>query len=132
MTGLRDVLHRHTMIAMSIMVLVLAVRAMIPAGYMTNASPAGLTVELCSSISGKTVTIALPGQSGHQDHGKDQADKPCAFASLGQAMTSATDPVLLASAIAFIIALGILLDRSPPQARTGHLRPPLRGPPLVA
>lgn len=132
MIGVRDVLQRHAMIAMSIMVLVLAVRALIPAGYMTSASPAGLTVELCSGVSGKTVTIALPGQSSHQHHGKDQADKPCAFASLAQAMTPAADPVLLASAIAFIIALGVLLYSSPPQARTGHLRPPLRGPPLVA
>ncbi|MBW8910437.1 MAG: hypothetical protein JF564_00715 [Sphingomonas sp.] len=125
-------LHRHAMIAMSIMVLVLAVRALIPAGYMTSASPAGLTVELCSGISGKTVTIALPGPSGHQEHGKAQADSPCAFASLGQVMTSATDPVLLAAAIAFVIALSTVLDRSPPLARSGHLRPPLRGPPLVA
>ncbi|WP_340317677.1 DUF2946 family protein [Rhizorhabdus argentea] len=132
MTGVRDVLHRHAMIAMSIMVLVLAVRSLIPAGYMTSASPAGLTVELCSGVSGKTVTIALPGQAGHQEHGKAQADSPCAFASLGHAMISAADPVLLASAIAFIIALGVLPDRSPPLARSGHLRPPLRGPPLVA
>ena len=125
-------LHRHAMIAMAIMVLVLAVRAFIPTGYMTSVSPTGLTVELCSGVSGKTVTIALPGQSGHQDHGKDQADKPCAFASLSQAAASAIDPILLASATAFVIALGLRLEHSPPQARSAHLRPPLRGPPFVA
>jgi len=132
MTALRILLHRHAAIALLIVGMALGVRALVPAGYMTMASPGGLTVALCSGVAGKTVTIALPGQDSRQEHGKAQADSPCAFTALGQALDAAADPILLAIVLAWIITLGFRPAGAPAISRNGSLRPPLRGPPLEA
>lgn len=132
MKGLRILFRRHATIALMIVGLALGVRALVPAGYMTMASPGGLTVALCSGVAGKTVTIALPGHGGRQEHGKTQADSPCAFTALGQATGSAVDTILLAIAVAFIISVALRLADAPAIAGYVRMRPPLRGPPLEA
>lgn len=132
MRGLRILFRRHAAIALMIVGLALGVRALVPAGYMTMSSPGGLTVALCSGVAGKTVTIALPGHDSPQEHGKAQADSPCAFTALGQATGPAVDPILLAIAVAWIITFGLRLAAAPMLAGDVRLRPPLRGPPLEA
>ena len=132
MMGVRTFLRRHAAIALLIVAMALAVRAFVPAGYMTSAAPAGLTIELCSGVAGKTIIIALPGQAGEREHGKTQADSPCGFAALGQLAAPAADPALLAAAIAFIVALGLRPARPAPRLRRTQIRPPLRAPPLEA
>ena len=132
MTGVRTFLHRHAAIALLIVALALAVRALVPTGYMASASPTGLTVELCSGVAGKTITIALPGQDNHREQGKAHADAPCAFSALGQASVAATDPIQIVLAVAFILLVGLRALPVPPLAGPTRLRPPLRGPPLEA
>ena len=59
MTGLRIFFRDHAALAMLIVALALAVRAIVPAGYMTGSSSTGFTIELCSGVEGKTVAIAI-------------------------------------------------------------------------
>lgn len=132
MRGLRIFFRRHAALAMLVVALALAVRALVPAGYMTGSSSTGLTIELCSGVAGKTVTIAIPADPSRNDHGKTQADSPCAFSALGLAAGPAVDPIQLAIAIAFILAIGLRPAVPAPPARRTQLRPPLRGPPLAA
>lgn len=115
----------------------LAVRLLVPQGYMPVATHQTLTVQLCHDGSAPLTTeIAIPlsGQErGQPGHGRgNAADSPCAFSSLGMGATGAVDGPLLALAIAFILALGFAAERIIPRARTRHVRPPLRGPPSLA
>ncbi len=132
MTRLRTFFRRHAALAILIVALAFAVRALVPAGYMTGTSATGLTVELCSGVAGRSVSIALPGPHDDRGHGKMQADSPCAFAGMAVGALGAVAPFLLAIALAFVAlrALRTVPRRLPP-ARA-HLRPPLRGPPLTA
>jgi hypothetical protein len=132
MTGLRAFFRHHAALAILIAMLAIAVRALVPAGYMTSASATGLTVELCSGVAGKTITIALPSTDHRDDgRGKSQADSPCASAGLGGGALAAVDPFLLAIAIAFILAAGLLPVALRLPRGTAQVRPPLRGPPLI-
>ncbi|ATE65091.1 hypothetical protein [Rhizorhabdus dicambivorans] len=132
MQGLRNYFRRHAGLAMLLVALALAVRALVPAGYMAGTSSTGLTVELCSGVAGESITIALPTDPAKDGHGKAQADGPCSFAALGLPAGPVTDPIQLALAIAFILLLGLLGETAPPVARRSQIRPPLRGPPLAA
>jgi hypothetical protein len=132
MGTLRIFFCRRAALTMAIVALALAVRALIPAGYMTGSGSTGLTIELCSGTSGETAVIALPTDPSKNAHGKAQADSPCAFAALGLAAGPATDPIQLAIAIAFILALGLCRADAPAPARQALLRPPPRGPPPLA
>jgi hypothetical protein len=134
MTSLRALTRSNAKLTLVLMVLALAVKALLPAGYMI--SPAGdrfLTVTICADASGvpQQMQIAIPGKNdGGGDH-SDAADKaqPCAFSGLGHAALSGADPVLLAAALAFILLVGFAPLRAPPARDIPFLRPPLRGPP---
>ena len=120
-----------------LVVLALAVKAVVPAGYMISSSGERfLTVTICADASGtpKQMQIAIPmnddGKSGHAE----TADKaqPCAFSGLGHAAMGGADPILLAAALAFILLVGFAPLRAPPARDIPFLRPPLRGPPSLS
>ena len=135
MHALRLFLRDHRRLAAALFALTLAMKALLPAGYMLGDGSRSLTVQICSDATGQTMAqaIAIP-QSGKHDgtgeHGK--ADGTCPFSSLAMASLSGADTVLLAAALAFILALGFAPTRSPRPRRASHLRPPLRGPPALA
>lgn len=133
MTALRAFFRTHAALAMLIVVAAIGLRALMPAGYMTSASAAGMTIELCSGVTGQLVAVALPGthHSDDGDRGKSRADGPCAFSGLGGGALSAVDPFILAVAIAFIMATVFRRATTAVTAPPAFLRPPLRGPPSV-
>ena len=119
-------------------------RLLIPTGYMLVASPAGLpTFAMCSGY-GAVLPAAAAHEAGHdshattgggQHHGQQHDAKeqpPCAFAGVATAALAATDPLLLAIALFFILAAGFRLPVRAPVAASPFLRPPLRGPPTTA
>jgi hypothetical protein len=64
---------------------------LIPTGFMPKVSSQGLVVELCSDMSGKTVTIdigkKLPGEKQQRT-----ADSPCVFAAgLGNGLLASAE-----------------------------------------
>lgn len=135
MQALRALTHRHRLLALLLVVLALAVKAAVPAGYMIGQHGAVLTVEICADASGGTVTkqIVIP-QSGTPADGKsahDKAPATCPYAALGLASLAGADGMLLALALAFILALGFATAPPLPLRRISFLRPPLRGPPLL-
>ena len=137
MKALRTLVRDHARLTLVLLALALAVKALVPAGFMIT--PAGerfLTVTICSDATGvpKQVQIAIPDKPGAKGDHAEATDKghPCAFAGLGHVGLSAADPVLLAAAIAFILLVGLAPLAALPARATPFLRPPLRGPPSLS
>lgn len=129
MTALRSLAGAYRHLALLVAVLALAVKALVPAGYMVSAPGRTLTITLCADASGQmlTHTVELPGKPAPTDK-----TPTCAFAALGFAALGGADPVLLAAALVFILLVAFTAAAPPLVAAAGHLRPPLRGPPAIA
>jgi len=120
-TALRALLLRHRRLAALLLAAALCLRTLVPAGYMPAAATQSVVVSICHGAGAAEVTIPVKKSLS--------AAERCAFADLQLPMLGAADPVLLALALAFILALWLaapapLLLRGRP-----HWRPPLRGPP---
>jgi hypothetical protein len=133
---LRSLLTRHRHVAMVLMALALCLKAALPAGFMLSADAAHvLIVTVCSETTGAVKQMQITVPQRHDAPGRAapaQKDGTCAFAGHGMAALGGADVLLLAAALAFILLLGFAPERAMPPARQAHLRPPLRGPPLIA
>ncbi|MGI4877107.1 MAG: DUF2946 family protein [Janthinobacterium lividum] len=114
----------------------LLLKLLVPAGYMVGNENGRITIELCSGVASRPMTMAMPGMHGDmighgksQDHGK--AEMPCAFTALSAISLGAIDPIQLVALVAFVMAAGLLPVVLPAAVRPSYLRPPLRGPPLT-
>ena len=137
MSRLRALTHRYARLALVLVVLALAVKAVVPAGYMISSSGERfLTVTICADASGtpKQMRIAIPDKDQTAgDHSEaDDKSQPCAFSGLGHAALGGADPLLLAAALGFILLVGFAPLRAPPARDIPFLRPPLRGPPSLS
>lgn len=137
MSSLRALSHSYARLTLVLVVLALAVKALVPAGYMMSShGERFLTVTICADASGtkKQMRIAIPDKNETGSDHSEAADKsqPCAFSGLGHAALGGTDPILLAAALAFILLVGLAPLRSPPARDIPFLRPPLRGPPSLS
>lgn len=96
MRALRRILLHNPALAVMLLALALAVRALVPAGYMATGEGRSITVTLCADASGTPQQIVVP----LEDHGagKDSPDKhqPCAFAAMAAAL-DVPPPVLVAA-----------------------------------
>ena len=108
-------------------------RLIVPAGYMLDVSHGSIMVELCSGAGPMRMAMAMPGM-GHQDGGREhgKTEQPCAFAGLAAPALGGADPILLAVAILFIMAVGRCAAPTLSRPRAPRLRPPLRGPPSAS
>ncbi|NJC33834.1 hypothetical protein GGR88_001308 [Sphingomonas jejuensis] len=119
---------------------------MIPAGFMLSDEGGRIMIVICPGVQptapapegmdmhgGMAAHHAASPGAAHHAPGKDgeKAGAPCLFSSLSAASLAAVDSLLLATLIAFVLALGwwVVLPPAPP-ARP-YLRPPLRGPPAT-
>ena len=129
MTDMRILLRQRWTLALWLVAAALFVRAVVPAGYMVDANATTLTFTICSDATGemKTHSIAIPDD----DTGAKQADNPCAFSGLGQAMLGGVDAPLVAAAMLFILALGFAPVTMPLLQRCVYLHPPAQGPPAI-
>ncbi len=133
MHSFRAFFVRHRTLAMLVVVCALAIKALVPAGYMAAPGARLLSVQICADSSGsdqlKQIAIPMKGAPAapQGDHGKAAVN--CSFASLAMAAIGGADAPLLALALAFILLVALLTAMPPPALRL-HLRPPLRGPPL--
>jgi hypothetical protein len=116
-----------------LLVAALAVRALVPAGWMPGTTPAGAaTLVLCTGTG--PMTVAMPGMHHGKadDPAKPAPEHPCAFAGLALAWAPAElPPAIVPPAFAAFVAPreqgGIAIGRglaAPP--------PPPTGPPLLA
>jgi hypothetical protein len=135
MGGLRQILMQRRQLALWLVALALAMKALVPGGFMVREQGTVLTIAICGDVAGAHLSrqIVVPQREAPQDlasqHAKGAA---CPYSALDMSGTAATDPILLGLALAFILAIGLApLVASEPSVHA-HLRPPLRGPPLIA
>jgi hypothetical protein len=109
-------------------------KLIVPSGFMLGTAGKHLTVTLCSGVSGQSTMITIPTGPDHHGNGDEQSAQKdvCPYGALGHASLPGIDPVLLADAIAFILALGFAAIAPPAFRRRTYVQPPLRGPPLTA
>lgn len=139
MLRLRSILIRYPALAFAILVAALALRLLVPAGFMPAAGKGAFAIEICSGYGPQMSTgqptamahaMAMPGMAHHDDTATSMS--PCAFSDLAQAAIGGVDPILLVAAIAFAVMLGLFSGSALPQRIVPRLRPPLRGPPPFA
>ncbi|WP_295638360.1 DUF2946 family protein [Novosphingobium sp.] len=141
MATLRTFLLTRRWLAFGLVALALAMRALVPAGFMPGGSAASghlLAISICADASGnagqgRQILIPVSGKTDPSPSGSDSHDNrsqsACAFSALSFAALGGADAVLLVAALAFVLAIGFA--HAPPLrlARIAGLRPPLRGPP---
>ena len=147
MTAIRRLLLDHRTLALWLALAALTVKLLVPAGFMVGIVDGRVGLQICSGFGpvaavpmshhamADTVVADHHGQAGHEGAGHDGAEHagaemPCPFAALAHGAVAAADLVLLASAIAFVLALGFVPVARPVVRCGPFLRPPLRGPPI--
>jgi hypothetical protein len=130
---LRRLIRSHVRLAALVCAAALALRLLVPAGYMVSGEGGRIAVTLCpgtAPVPAATMTAMHHAMPGHDAPKQDHADAPCAFAGLAVPTLGAVDPVMLAVALAIVAALALRPARAWRRRDAPHLRPPLRGPPL--
>lgn len=133
MPTIRTLIGTRPWVAALLIAAALAVRVLVPGGYMPVVDHGRILVKVCTGMPDGpgTMTLAVPGL----DHGPpagDVAHGKCAYADLAQSVTGGVDPVLLAVMLAFAMSLALVRAVPVAPAAPGWLRPPLRGPPARA
>lgn len=128
---LRRLILSNRLLAGALIALALAMRLVMPVGFMPVAGAGKLMVLVCTEFGPQRVAIDVPGAPAKSDDAT-RADQPCAFAGLGLALLPGADPVQVAAALAFILALGFATVAALRLLPARHAWPPLRGPPLTA
>lgn len=127
MHSLRRLVRSNRLIATAFLVLALLVKLVVPAGFMPVIDNGRIVISICSGTGPMALSIPDLGHGPSDSHGK--SEQPCLFSGLSASSLAATDPVVLAAAILFILALGLLPARTPAAMAPAYLRPPTRGPP---
>lgn len=132
MTPMRTILLRYRIMAFAVIALALAIKALVPAGYMVDSASKVLTIRVCADaqFSSTVRDILVPMKS--EPAGKhSKAQDACPYTALSLASLGGADPLQLALALLFILATGFTALALPAPRRFGYLRPPLRGPPAL-
>jgi hypothetical protein len=112
------------------LLLVLAVWLLTPAGFMPAFDHGAVTIAVCPDADGGATWAA----GGHHHHGghSGTAHQPCPFASGTGAgsLTPNVAPILEAMPVGPAVLVGRTFQL--PERGRAHERPPLRGPPLPA
>ncbi|MFA5963122.1 MAG: DUF2946 family protein [Sphingomonas sp.] len=131
MSSLRRLVHAHVAVVAILIALTLAMRIIVPAGFMPSLSSGTLTITVCTGTSHETMELAIAGMK-KGDAGQHEKQSRCAFADLALPWLSAVDPIQLAAAITFIMAMAFFVTPALRLVRARRAWPPLRGPPLTA
>ena len=140
MASLRSFWNSHGLLAAVAILAALLVRGAIPTGYMVSQQAGAPQVLLCHGSAEPQADVlartALRELAAVVALGKAQqtpaaASDSCPYAVLSVASLSGADPFQLAAAIAFVLALGIAVQRVPAIRRARFLRPPMRAPPAL-
>jgi hypothetical protein len=140
MTSLRAFVLRHRAFAAVLIALALAMKALVPAGTMIAPHAHLLTVQICDGYGpadravAHAVVIPVAKQGAYRDDGGKVAHHApaCPYSALGLAGLGGADPVLLALALVFILAVARTWPAGRAPRAQAFLRPPLRAPPAQA
>ncbi|WP_439817460.1 hypothetical protein [Zavarzinia sp. CC-PAN008] len=133
MTLFRALLTRHRWLALWLVCAALAMKVLIPPGFMPGMADGAMVITLCTGQGARIILAPVsggddaPARASHQ-----KAEMPCAFAGLSTPALAALDPVLLALLVAYVIAR---VRAVLPGVRCGRrvaLWPPPHGPPAAS
>lgn len=131
MHPLRRLILANRHLAAAILAVALLMKVVVPSGFMPTVANGRIVVSLCADGGPVKMVMTIPGLKHQSDengqHGK--SEQPCAFAGLSAPSLAAADPVLLALALLFVLALALRPAASVASTTSPYLRPPLRGPP---
>ena len=138
MHAIRAFFRCHRSLALALVLLALAMKALVPAGFMPAAPGKVLSVVMCDGQGAmqanatQAAKLALPdaGKSG-ESNPTAKSDSACPYGGLNAALDG-TDALLAAALLLFILALGFAPATIPALRRADHTQPPLRGPPAFA
>ncbi|MFS0735636.1 DUF2946 family protein [Sphingomonas sp. 1P06PA] len=124
----------HRSLCGLLIALALAMKLLVPTGFMPTVAGGQIVVTLCSGSGPVKMMMTLPGTGHHDadDHGAAKHEPPCAFSGLTMPALSGADPVLLTAQILFAMVLALHALVAIPLPARSFLRPPLRAPPLSA
>lgn len=108
----------------------LAMRALVPTGYMLDPASRDFQVRICSGM-GAVETVSIAFDADGKGAAPAKAD-PCPASLADPAMAGGTDAALLAAALAFILLLALVAPGLALRRPAAHLRPPLRAPPVTS
>lgn len=131
MAALSILLRKHRTTAFLLIALALAMKAVVPVGFMLGTQDKVLTVLICADASGEHLTRTIAVQGSSTSDSKAKAGDACPFASLSFASLGVDDAPFVALAIAFLLLLGFAPVRIPTLGSVTYIRPPLRGPPAL-
>ncbi|MBB3695510.1 hypothetical protein [Sphingomonas sp. BK580] len=131
MARLRYLIARRPTALAWLLLLALALRLVVPAGFMPDTSARAVTLVACPEWG------AGPAVSGHHaahdraDHGRSHrhAEPPCAFAGLGSPTLAAGDAAPLTPPADAVARAATPLGRALGLLATERLRPPAHAPP---
>ncbi|KQN26856.1 hypothetical protein ASE86_05115 [Sphingomonas sp. Leaf33] len=133
---MRRLFHVRPGLACAIVALALAMKLLVPAGFMPTVSHGRIVVSICSGTGPMTMVVEMPGMAHHAPTDAPKHDEgasaPCAYAGLMAPSLAATDPLLLAIALLVAMAMALRPVALPLVPAPARLRPPLRGPPRPA
>lgn len=129
MGALRNYFGTRVWLVAAIVAAALCLRVLLPQGHMPVFEQKQIEVLVChgAGTAPATVQVELPRESK-----PDKAAERCAFADLSVPMLGMADPLQLALALAFVLALWLTFSSPIPLRTPARLRPPLRGPPAAA
>lgn len=132
---IRSMLGEYRGLAALLLACALAMKALVPAGYMAMPGAKLLTISICADASGgaalRQIALPMKGEPAPAGEAHGKAGITCAFAALAMASLGGADAPLLALALAFVLAAGLAGATAPPATAPVRLRPPLRGPPCT-
>lgn len=133
MCRLRFLLLQHRRLALFAAVLALAMKLLVPGGFMPERQGGTLVVLLCDGSShadthrALAITLPVTNKAGNPDG--DNTHRDCPYAALALAGLPLIGVALMAAALAFMLLRGIAGVAVARGAAPARLRPPLRGPP---
>ena len=137
MTAIRRIFKAYPGLLALVCCAALAMKFLVPPGYMVDQDSKSFTVKICNGVGQAEATIEIPFEpksvgNGQHDAAGDQTDPACSFAGFSQFLATGADPIQLALAMVFILLAGLQLSQLPSSGVPDRLRPPLRGPPVIA
>lgn len=133
MGRLRNFFRQHSGLAFGLIALALCLKIVVPSGFMISQETRTFTVLICHDASGtgQDLKVTVPIKSSGSETPGKPAKGECPYGALSMASLGGADPVLLALALAFILALGFAPVRLTLAKRFAYAQPPLRGPPAL-
>lgn len=131
MGSFRNLIRSSQILVALLLALTLALRVLVPAGYMPEISVGSFSIVACDGFGPVAMSKAMPGMHhGKADH--SQMQQRCAFADLALPWLGSIDPIQLLAALAFILVIAFFASQPFRLRREYRAWPPLRGPPARA